>query len=75
MADAYLPVTVHHVPVEQVFDVQGRLLPNIQHYAQMGVVRVIAGALACHLVIDVKRPYYRPASVIEGPVVDHLEVV
>lgn len=73
MADAYFPVTVRHVPIEQVFDLQGRLLPNIKHYSQMGVVHVIAGALASHLVIDVKRPYYRPASVVEAPVVELME--
>ena len=59
-ADAYLPVLVRHVPEIQVFDLQGQLLPSLKHYAQQGVVKVIAGPLACHLLIDIKRPYFRP---------------
>lgn len=40
----YLPVEVRHVPAEQVFENNGRLLPNVEHYVRLGVVRVIAGA-------------------------------
>ncbi len=65
MADAYLPHVVERLPWHVAFGLDGKLLPRIRHYAEQGVVRVIAGATECHLIIDVKRPYWRPSRLIE----------
>ena len=61
MADVYLPHTVRHLPIN-VAMVGGTLRPEVAHYVQQGVVRVIAGPEACDLIIDVRRPYTRPHS-------------
>ena len=62
MADAYLPHTVYDVPVVWVIDSEGALFERVRHYVRQGVVRVIAGPEACHVIVDVQRPYYRPAA-------------
>lgn len=62
MADAYLPHTVYDVPVAWVIDSEGALFERVRHYVRQGVVRVIAGPEACHVIVDVQRPYYRPAA-------------
>ena len=69
-ASAYLPVWVYHVPASQVFTMRGDLLPSVKHYADQGVVCIVAGATACHLCIDVQRPYFRPDQMIQSPVVE-----
>ena len=61
-ADAYLPHTVYDVPVAWVIDSEGALFERVRHYVRQGVVRVIAGPEACHVIVDVQRPYYRPAA-------------
>ena len=61
-ADAYLPHTVHDVPVAWMIDADGVLFERVRHYVRQGVVRVIAGPEACHVIVDVQRPYYRPAA-------------
>lgn len=63
MADAYLPHTVYDVPVAWVIDSEGTLFERVRHYVRQGVVRVIAGPEACHVIVDVQRPYHRPAAV------------
>ena len=63
MADAYLPHTVYDVPVVWVIDSEGALFERVRHYVRQGVVRVIAGPEACHVIVDVQRPYHRPAAV------------
>jgi hypothetical protein len=61
MADAYLPITVTDIPCYWVFQPDGHLRDRIRSLPT-GVVRVIAGAEKCHVVIDIKRPYFRPVS-------------
>lgn len=58
-ADAYLPVWVYDLPAEFCFQPDGRLLEAVARAVHMGVVRVIAGATAAHVMVDVKRPYFR----------------
>lgn len=60
MADAYLPVTVRDIPVDVVFDDTGAMRPNYAHAARLGVARIIAGPTLCDVVVDIRRPYYRP---------------
>ena len=59
MADAYLPVMVADLPARFVFQPDGQLRDRIARARDMGVVRVIAGPVAAHLIIDIKRPYWR----------------
>lgn len=58
-ADAYRPVWVENLPASFVFQPDGKLRDKIARAVQMKVCRVIAGAEACHIMIDIKRPYYR----------------
>jgi hypothetical protein len=58
-ADMYLPVTVHHLPAHFIFQPDGALRDKFARAVDLRVARVIAGPMACHVVIDVKRPYYR----------------
>ena len=60
-ADAYLPVFVHDVSVDQIM-IAGQLRHPVRAYVDQGVVRVIAGPTHCHLVIDIQRPYFRPRN-------------
>ena len=65
--DAFLPILFPDVPCADVFC--GRdLRTKYAHYAKLGVVRVIAGAKLCDVVVDIKRPYFRPrrAPLIEA---------
>jgi hypothetical protein len=64
MADAYLPHTVHDLPIPFAFEDSGRLRASFEHYQRQGVIRVIAGAEACHVVVDVRRPYSRPCRTV-----------
>lgn len=57
--DAFLPVEVRHLPIGFVMQPGGRLREGVAHAVSLGVVRVIAGATECHVIVDVKRPYYR----------------
>lgn len=57
--DAYLPVLVENVPADYVFDGHA-LRPAMAHYTRLGVVKVFAGPETCDLLIDVRRPYFRP---------------
>jgi hypothetical protein len=69
MADAYLPVWVHDLPAEFVFEASGRLRGGVEHYRRLGVVRVIAGPTECDLQVDLRRPYFRPfRAVTDAPV-------
>ena len=63
MADAYLPVIVKDLPANFVFQPDGAVRQAIRSMPS-GVVKVIAGAEKCHVIIDIKRPYYRPLSII-----------
>ena len=56
----YLPHVVEYVPVHWVLDPSGSLYERFRHYVQQGVVRIITGPEFCHVVVDVRRPYYRP---------------
>ena len=56
----YLPTLVANLPVDFVFQPDGALRENVSRLVAMKVVRVIAGAKKCHVVINIKRPYYFP---------------
>lgn len=62
MADAYLPVIVEDLPASFVFQPDGAVRQAIR-LMPPGLVKVIAGAEKCHVIIDIKRPYYRPLSI------------
>jgi hypothetical protein len=62
MYDALLPVIVEDLPHNFVFQPGGQLRDKIRRGVEMNVVRVIAGPLKCHVVIDIQRPYYRALS-------------
>lgn len=64
MADAYLPHVVENVPAFFAFQPDGRLREKVSHAVALGVVRVIAGPEACHIVVDIRRPYSRPRAVL-----------
>ena len=59
MADMYLPVTVHNLPIRFAFQPDGQLRERVRRAVDMGICRVIAGPEECHVVVDVKRPYFR----------------
>ena len=69
-ATAFLPVWVRHLPISAVMSPMGHLKPHIRHYVDQGVVRVKAGPLCCHVMIDVRRPYFRPEALLEAPGVE-----
>lgn len=73
--DAYLSETVRDLPWHFVFNLDGRLKSAVQRYVDQGVVRVIAGALSVHLVIQIKRPYFRPCLQLPNPDVADSTVV
>lgn len=56
------PVWVTDLPAAFVFQPDGRLRERIARAVSMKVVRVVAGAERCHVMVDVKRPYYRPVA-------------
>ncbi len=58
-ADAYLPVWVYGLPASFVFQPDGRLRDAVARAVSIGVVRVIAGPTKVHIMVDVKRPYFR----------------
>ena len=60
MADRYLPHVIRSVPVAWVIGHDGELLPRVKHYVRSGTVRIIAGAETAHVVVNLRRPYYRP---------------
>ena len=60
MADAYLPVCIRHLPAAFAFDGHA-LKAAVRTYVDQGIVRVIAGPEACHMIVDIRRPYWRPA--------------
>lgn len=60
MTVRYIPVAVADLPARFVFQPDGALRENISRAVAMKVVRVIAGAERCHVVVDTKRPYYLP---------------
>lgn len=70
MADAYLPHVVENVPCDWVLGHDGRPFPRIANYIQQGVVRVIAGPHLCHVVIDVRRPYFGPPEFLPAPFIE-----
>ena len=67
MADAYLPVIVESLPAAFVFQPGGQLRDKVRRSVQMGVTRVIAGPEKAHLIINIKRPYYRALPPKETP--------
>lgn len=69
-ADAYLPHWLHRVPCQHVFHPGGRLRENVYHAVKQKVVRVIAGPLECHVMIDVQRPYFRA---VMAPAIDEAQ--
>lgn len=60
MADQYLPHVVFNLPISFVMNNDGTLRDAVRHYVRLGVVRVIAGPDRCHVVVDIRRPYWRP---------------
>lgn len=62
MADMLLPVVVENLPIRFAFQPDGNLRDKVRHAVNLGVVKVIAGPEQCHMVIDVKRPYFRAIS-------------
>ena len=60
MTVRYLPVLVTNLPASFVFQPDGALREKVSRAVALKVVRVIAGAEKCHVVVDVKRPYYYP---------------
>jgi len=61
-ADMLLPVTVRNQPIWFAFQPDGVLRDKVRRAVSMGVVKVIAGPEQCHLIVDVKRPYYKPVA-------------
>ena len=59
-ADTYLPIMVRDLPVSVVLGSDGRLKPKVRAYVAQGVVRVMMGPERCDVLIDVRRPYFRP---------------
>lgn len=55
----YLPVTVTDLSASFVFQPDGAMREKVSRALSMKVVRVIAGAEKCHIVVDIKRPYFR----------------
>ena len=66
MAADYRPVVGADLPGHFVFQPDGQLRDRIARARDMGVVRVIAGPVAAHLIIDIKRPYFRGLPVPEA---------
>ena len=50
---------MEYLPASFVFQPDGQLREKVARSRDMGVTRVIAGPERCHLIIDIKRPYYR----------------
>lgn len=65
-ADAYLTHTVHDLPAAFVFQPDGKLRDKVAHAVTLGVARVIAGPTACHVEVDIRRPYYRALPMKDG---------
>lgn len=55
--DTLLPVWVADLPAEFAFQPDGQLRNKMHGKA---VLKIIAGPTHCPVLIDVKRPYYRP---------------
>lgn len=66
MPDMLLPVTVRELPIRFAFQPDGQVRDKVFRAIKMGVVKIVAGPEKCHAVIDVKRPYFRPAGLIEN---------
>lgn len=63
----HLPIWVDELPADFVFE-GPRLQPAIEHHCRIGVIqRIIAGPTACHLLIDIRRPYTKPPIKPERP--------
>ena len=60
MTVRYLPVLVTDLPSSFVFQPDGALREKVSRAVAMKVVRVIAGAEKCNVVVDINRPYYFP---------------
>lgn len=60
MSVRYLPVLVTDLPASFVYRPDGALREKVSRAVSMKVVRVIAGAEKCHVIVDIKRPYYYP---------------
>lgn len=60
VADMLLPVLVENLPAAFVFQPDGHPRDKVRRSVSMGVTRVIAGPEQCHVIVDVKRPYFRP---------------
>ena len=57
--DMLLPVLVEELPIRFVLQPDGTLREKVCHAVELGCVKVIAGPERCHVVVDVKRPYFR----------------
>ena len=66
MTGALLPVWVYGLPAEFVFQPDGGLREPVRRCIDKRVVRVIAGPTACHVMVDVKRPYNRQPFELEA---------
>lgn len=58
--DALLPIAVKNLPAHFVFQADGLVRPRFQECLDQGVICIIAGPEKCDVVIDIKRPYFRP---------------
>ena len=63
--DAMLPVWVYALPSAFAFQPDGALRGKVRSAVASGSCRVIAGPTECHVMIDVKRPYYRQMEAVE----------
>lgn len=58
-ADAYLSEIVYDLPASFVFQPDGALRDKVARAISMKAVRVIAGPEKVHVVLNIRRPYYR----------------
>lgn len=64
MADAHLTEWFENLPARMVFQPGGQLRMNVQRAIDIGAVkRIVAGAEAVHILIDIRRPYNRPIMI------------
>jgi hypothetical protein len=58
-ADQYLSETVYNLPAQFVFQPGGQLREKVARAVSMSAAKVIAGPTECHLVLNIKWPYYK----------------
>ena len=58
-ADNYLSHTVYYLPINFVCQPDGQLRDKVARAVSVGAVKIIAGATKAHVVLNIKRPYFR----------------